>query len=87
MARYKLLRAAYGTPNGAVPQMVAAGRTIADSALNAIGTDVVWPEICTGGRANPNLLSPLDAAASTVMGLPIGTNQVGVFSGADSVQP
>jgi hypothetical protein len=81
MARFILVSPVYGSPPNMPPQRFGRGRTIADSAGNAIGNDVVWPWLCT--EAGPGTaLSPLDAAASAQTGQSISTGPTVTVGGA-----
>jgi hypothetical protein len=71
VARYILIATVVGQPPGWTYTKWGRGRTIADTAGNALPGDVVWPALCDA--ANPVNMAPLDAAASAVMGLPITT--------------
>jgi hypothetical protein len=59
------------------------GQTFADSAINAIGTDIVWPQVINS--PSPMALRPLDASAAALMpGTPLwtGGNLIGIGLGA-----
>lgn len=71
MARYILTQTIAGQPLNGTYTKYGRGRTIADTAENAIGADLVWPALCTA--PSPINMAPLDAAASAAMGLPITT--------------
>jgi hypothetical protein len=62
------------------------GQTIADSSGAAIAGDIVWPGAST--NPSPAALRPLDASASTLMGLPIWTGgnliAIGLGAGLDA---
>jgi hypothetical protein len=65
MARFLIINAVYGQPPSQHLRVWPRGTTIADSAANAIGSDVVWPSLC--GSPPPTSLAPLDAAAQALM--------------------
>ena len=64
MARYRLNSAIVGVPPSMPYQKLAAGKTIADSAGNAVAEDVGWPSLAAQPSAT---MIPLDAAAQTIM--------------------
>jgi len=86
MARYRLACACVGQPVNGAYARYGAGTTIADSAGNAIAGDLIWPALCStatpAGKPNALQLIPLDAAAATALGIPIGTNVSGGNIGA-----
>lgn len=42
-----------------------AGQTYADTKANAIGKDVIWPDVANSSSMSPSLV-PLDGAATTI---------------------
>ena len=64
MSRYQLIAAIVGSPPGYPYQKFCAGRTIADSAANAVAGDVIWPALAATPFTG---MVPLDAAAAAVM--------------------
>jgi hypothetical protein len=83
MARFILISPVYGAPPNSPPQKFGKGRIIVDSAANALApTDIVWPWLCNQAGGPGAVLSPLDAAASTMSGLPISTGPTTTIYGA-----
>ncbi len=66
MSRFIMIAATFGVPPSGPAARYGRGTTIADSAANAVGGDIVWPSLCTSPP--PTLALPLDAAGSTAMG-------------------
>jgi hypothetical protein len=60
MARFILL-----TPIVGGPIKYPSGTTVADSTANAVGNDVVWPQLCA--HPTPLAMAPLDAAAQALL--------------------
>jgi hypothetical protein len=82
MARFIMLAAMAGEPDGGGYRKFAALTTISDTIGNAQYGDVVWAALCQApSGAN---LAPLDSAASALMGgVPIVTvNAPGGYGGA-----
>lgn len=80
MARYILIAAVAGAPPNGQYTKWPRGTTIADTAGNAVAGDVVWPALCAA--PSPVNLAPMDAAASTLMGLPVTTREAVANSSA-----
>jgi hypothetical protein len=80
MARFIMLAAMAGEPDGGGYRKFAALTTISDTIGNAQSGDVVWSALCAGPWSN---LAPLDSAASALCGRPIVTaNTAGGYGGA-----
>jgi hypothetical protein len=74
MARFILISPIVGAPPGGPYKKWGTGTTLADTAGNAIGNDIVWPSVCASagqgflpGPAPATALAPLDAAAQALM--------------------
>jgi hypothetical protein len=86
MARYQLTRSVSGNDADGIHRHLAAGTTIADTVGNAQAGDVVFPSVLVAPLDKTKFI-PLDLAASTALGVPVGHNSWGRISGADSIQP
>jgi hypothetical protein len=60
MARFILL-----TPIARGPIKYPSGTTVADSTGNAVGSDIVWPQLCA--HPTPLAMAPLDGAAQSLL--------------------
>lgn len=65
MARFILIAAVIGQPEGWSYNKFGRGTCIADSAANAQAGDLVWPSLCSA--PSPTNMRPLDAAAASLM--------------------
>jgi hypothetical protein len=61
-----------------------AGTTFADSRANAVGNDVVWPDVANSSSMSPGLVA-LDGAATTVYNASRFVGQTTRIDGANSI--
>jgi hypothetical protein len=61
-----------------------AGQTYADTKGNAIGSDVVWPDVANSASISPGLV-PLDGTATTIYNASRFTGKSTRIDGANSV--
>lgn len=61
-----------------------AGQTYADTKANAIGNDVVWPDVANSSSMSPGLVA-LDGAAVTIYNASRFVGQTTRIDGANSV--
>lgn len=68
MARFVLIKAVTGTPNGCGTAKYLPGRTFADTSGNALAGDLVWPALAgVSGPPNPVFCRPLDTLGQTAL--------------------